>query len=115
MSVTVIDPEQRDRRRDVYTRERGRDRRRAGPRVRNISGLQFVDQVRELRIDDAAQLLSTARRTRKNVRTHLQEPRSTKLWQHIPATIHELGKPLVLRAAPVEPDWQERDRSRVPE
>ena len=57
---------------------RGRTR---GPRPHGgkISGLKFVDQVRELGIDDPTKLFSTARRTRKHVGTNLQEARSTNL------------------------------------
>ena len=76
--------------------------------------MKFVDQVRELGIDDATKLFSAARRTRKHVGTELQEMCSTKLRQHKAAAVHGHAKLREFRAEEVGPDRQERDRSCVP-
>ena len=84
------------------------------PHGGKIFGLKFVDQVRELGIDDATKLFSAARRTRKHVGTELQEMCSTKLRQHLTARFTDTRNCVNLRAEEVGPDRQERDRSCVP-
>ena len=89
--MSVIDPKKRRRTNYVDTRDRGRQAG-ASPHGGKIFGLKFVDQVRELGIDDPTKLFSAARRTRKHVGTDLQEVRSTKLRQHKAAAVHGHAK-----------------------
>ena len=68
-----------------------------------LAGLQFVDQVRELGIDDPTKLLAAARRTREHIATHVQEPRSTNL-PHVPGSTESPRRELAcLRAEEVRP------------
>ena len=93
---------------------RGREPRSIRPHGGKILGLQLVDEVCEVGIDDPTKLLAAAGRLCEHVATHVQEPRSTNLRRRPRATERLSNELADLRAEEVGPDRRHRRRSHIP-